>query len=176
MGFTVAMYCSAMFFYGASANPYIPLYAAQQAHVYIHVHVDLQAHEVGYALIAEHMYALEYEHVHGLYQLVAVRPHMPGIVVALSGYGKTALQTLYVGIKLVKVKYIRLVVVYMYPLLKGQVGMVSVIAVQADYCRGAGKGVLYFLRKGALAAAAGAAYADDYHAVNSSPNYAFLSL
>ena len=121
------------------------------------------------------MYALEYEHVHGLYELVAVRPHMPGIVVAL-GYGKTALQTLYVGIKLVKVKYIRLVVVYMYPLLKGQVGMVPVIAVQADYCRGAGKGVLYFLRKGALAAAAGAAYADDYHAVNSSPNYAFLSL
>ena len=94
---------------------------------------------------------------------------MPGIVVALSGYGKTALQTLYVGIKLVKVKYIRLVVVYMYPLLKGQVGMVPVIAVQADYCRGAGKGVLYFLRKGALAAAAGAAYADDYHALDIPP-------
>ena len=79
------------------------------------------------------------------------------------------MQTLYVGIKLVKVKYIRLVVVYMYPLLKGQVGMVPVIAVQADYCRGAGKGVLYFLRKGALAAAAGAAYADDYHALDIPP-------
>ena len=141
----------------------VPLNAAQQANVRLHVHVQLQVHQLAQPLVVEAVDALQNQHLPGINQLLGVGAAVQGVVILLAGDGLPGHEGFHILQKQVVVENAGFVVVQQGALLKGQVGMVAVVCVLLQYKAAVAQLLMKALRQGGLAAAAGAADTDEQH-------------
>ena len=124
------------------------------------MHIQLKGHLVADPLIPKHVYAFQDQHIRGQEQLIGIRPHLVGIVVGIAGDGLPPFQGIQVLQQLVKVEYIRFVIIDPASLLKRQVAIVLIIAILPQDQGVAGEGIPDLPGHGTFTAAAGAADAN----------------
>lgn len=136
---------------------------AQQADIRLYAHIQLEKHQFAQALVIEHMNALYDEHIRRIDQLVRIGAAMLGVVIALAGNRFSVQKKLDILQKQIMIEDFRLVVVEQRPFLKGEAGVVPIIAVMVDNEAPFANGPAKLLRQRAFAAPAGAADSDDDH-------------
>jgi hypothetical protein len=129
------------------------------------MHVHLEAHSLLEPVIIKHVDTFHDQHVRCLDDLIGIRPHVIGVIVAFSLDAYPVTERRYIRKHLIIVKDIRLVIIDAHALLKRQNGIISVVAVLPDDDGVAVQAVPYLAREGAFSAAARAANTYDDHSI-----------
>ena len=150
-------------FDGAAAVAQIPLHAAQQAHVRVHLDVHLEIQQVAHFRVVEHVDALQQHHVRRLDQPAGIAAPVLGVVVFLGGDGLAAAQLHQILPQHVVLEDFRLVIVQMGALLERHVRVILVVGILLDVHAGLLQPRCQRLCQRGFAAAAGPADTDDQH-------------
>lgn len=141
----------------------VALDAAEQANIRVHLHVQLQEHQLHQPRVKEAVDALQNHHIVRVNQLIGVRTAVLRVVIRLAGDGLTADERVHVVQQQIVVKNAGFVVIELCALGKGQIRMVAVVAILLDDQTAVAQPVRQRVRQGGFSAAACAADANQNH-------------